>query len=1062
MRRDALAPVSPRCVLPWSAAVAALTLGAALSCTSRCGPESEASRQPPARAARSPAEPRRTPSPAASSRTPQPAARRVFRLAAGPGVERRLEARGVDVYEIGLVPGQYLYATVDQRGVDVGVGVYGPGGNRLFLVDSPYGPHGAERIYLVAETGGAYRLQVGARQPGSSGRYLARLAVLRPAALRDRRRAAAERSFYEALEIRGQRPRAREAAAKFAAAARAFQELGLKERQAEALYRLGRLDFDQGRHDDAVGLLQAANALFRAAHDHWRVASSYQLLARACGALGALDRASRAYRRAAAEWRRIHQPVNVAEALVGLGDLYAFHGKPREALPFYRRASHLSHLAGDALGEATAAAHAGSALRLLGDLDHALIELRRGLELCHTGDARQRAALLAQIGHVHLAAQQTRRALPCFMQALALQSAAEDRDAGARADTLVGLGVAYRRLRQYGESLAAYAEALRVYQATGDRREEASAWFSLGVAYSYMRQPQRAAQCYETALRLARETGYRATEALALLGMGTAARDRRNPLSALAYGEAAIRVVEALRADASRPDLQTSYMALNENYYGFLVGILMQLHAMQPARGFDLRALQRSEQSRARCLLDGLVARRGSRAAAHAADPALLADRRRLARQIAAKDLELRQAAAAGSSAAAVEKQLQDLWERSQDLEELVRKSERGSSPSPGSLPAALAGLQRGLLDDRTVLLEYYLGVSKSFLWAVTDDSVASFELPGRASLEALARSTYDLLSRGRQPDAEEDWTSRAARLSQVLLGQVADRLGDRRLLIVADGALQYIPFAALPDPLDPDAPLIMRHEIVYAPSLAVLAELRSRQCRVRPAGPIAIIADPVFGWQDDRARMVDGARALLDPLVAALPRLPFSRSETAGIAALAGRRGVFAALGFAANRELVTGGFLRRFWILHFLTHGTLRMDRPELSGLALSQLDAAGRPRDGWLRAYEIADLDLPARLVVLSACKTALGKETGGEGMVGLPQSFMSAGAQAVLVSLWDVGDRSTAELMVHFYRGLLVKKLPPGAALRDAQLAMWRDQQWRAPCHWAGFVLQGDWR
>jgi CHAT domain-containing protein len=489
----------------------------------------------------------------------------------------------------------------------------------------------------------------------------------------------------------------------------------------------------------------------------------------------------------------------------------------------------------------------------------------------------------------------------------------------------------------------------------------------------------------------------------------------------------------------------------------------MQLHGMQPGRGFDVRALQVSEQKRARSLLDSLASRRASRIELVGVAPALLAERQRLSRQIAARDLELRISAVPGAPPIA-DLQLQGLWERWREVEELIHKTgaaARTSSETPP--PRLLAEMQRELLDDDTLLLEYSLGPSKSFLWAATRDAVASFELPGRDRLEPLLRSAYSTLSRSQQRESQDAAPSQAAELSRILLGQVAERLGARRLLIVADGALQYIPFAALPDPRDGVEPLVLRHEIVYAPSLAVLAELRARhQSRPRPGGVLALIADPVFGGQDERVRHLGVPPQRLDPLLAKLPRLAYAHEEAQAITSLAGRQGVLQALGFDADRELVLSGRLRPYGVIHFATHGILRTDRPELSALALSQLDRAGRPRDGWLRAHEIADLDLPADLVVLSACKTALGKELGGEGLVGLPQGFLSAGARRVLVSLWDVGDRSTAELMAHFYRYLLVEKLPPATALCASQRAMWREARWRAPCYWAGFVVIGDWR
>ncbi|MCP4664064.1 MAG: CHAT domain-containing protein [bacterium] len=155
-------------------------------------------------------------------------------------------------------------------------------------------------------------------------------------------------------------------------------------------------------------------------------------------------------------------------------------------------------------------------------------------------------------------------------------------------------------------------------------------------------------------------------------------------------------------------------------------------------------------------------------------------------------------------------------------------------------------------------------------------------------------------------------------------------------------------------------------------------------------------------------------------------------------------------------------GGELASFSILHFATHGLLNDRHPALSGLVFSLVDATGRPRDGFLRVHEIPSLRLDAELVVLSACRTALGRDVRGEGLVGLAQGFFATGASQVIVSAWNVNDQATAELMVRFYRGLLEDGLSASQALREAQRSMLEEERWRAPYFWAAFMLQGDWR
>ncbi|MGH9835193.1 MAG: CHAT domain-containing protein, partial [Blastocatellia bacterium] len=190
--------------------------------------------------------------------------------------------------------------------------------------------------------------------------------------------------------------------------------------------------------------------------------------------------------------------------------------------------------------------------------------------------------------------------------------------------------------------------------------------------------------------------------------------------------------------------------------------------------------------------------------------------------------------------------------------------------------------------------------------------------------------------------------------------------------------------------------------------------------------------------------------------------RLVFSSEEADSITKLAPRSSTLKATGFAANRQLAASGELGRYRIVHFATHGLINSEHPELSGLVLSLVDENGRPQDGFLRMHELFNLQLPADLVVLSACQTALGKEIKGEGLVGLTRGFMHAGAERVVASLWQVDDQATAQLMQSFYRGMLKENLRPAAALRAAQIEMSRNSRWSSPYYWAGFVIQGEWK
>lgn len=289
---------------------------------------------------------------------------------------------------------------------------------------------------------------------------------------------------------------------------------------------------------------------------------------------------------------------------------------------------------------------------------------------------------------------------------------------------------------------------------------------------------------------------------------------------------------------------------------------------------------------------------------------------------------------------------------------------------------------------------------------------------------------------------------------------------------------LFYVPFAALPDPARPTQPLLVRHEIVRLPAASSLGVLRDEQHRREPAPrAVAVLADPVFDRLDERVEgrtrggsgttrssstERDLTRAATDAGLGdgVIPRLPLTRREARSIFSLA-RRGGRMALDFEASLATATDPALDQFRIVHFATHGFLNTVHPELSGLVLSLVDRQGRETRGFLSAPEVFNLQLRADLVVLSGCRTALGKEMRGEGMVGLTRAFMYAGADRVAASLWKVDDAATADLMAPFYRAMLgSRQLRPAAALREAQLQLIRGGRWSAPYYWAAFQLEGD--
>ncbi len=532
-------------------------------------------------------------------------------------------------------------------------------------------------------------------------------------------------------------------------------------------------------------------------------------------------------------------------------------------------------------------------------------------------------------------------------------------------------------------------------------------------------------------------------------------------------------------------------MAAEQDKYELLIDVLQRRHRADPAGGHDVAALEVSERARARALLDALVDARVDLREGIA--PPLRDRERGLQRQLNDASTELSRlfGSKGGDEAiAAAAGQLDRLTREYQEVQARIRRESPHYAAVTQPPPISAREIQQSVVDEETVLLEFALGEERSWLWAVTPLEVTSVELPPRRTIEAAVRSLYARFTarqrrRGesgavyarRVANGDARLGAAAADMSRMLFGAVARSLdGDwrgKRLAIVATGALESVPFAALPVPdRAPAILLIARHEIVTLPSASVLAGLRRETADRRPAArTLAIVADPVFDASDPRVARgphgpVSEARGVdLGDLAAAregFRRLPFSREEATIIATLAGPGQALTALDFAASRGTVLGGRLRGHRVVHFATHGIVDTRRPALSGLIVSLFDERGVPQNGFLRLHDIYNIRVDADLVVLSACQTALGKEIRGEGLVSLTRAFMYAGAPRVVASLWQVSDHATAELMRHFYRGILQQQLPPAAALRAAQRQLAGDPRWAAPYYWAGFVLQGDWQ
>jgi CHAT domain-containing protein/tetratricopeptide (TPR) repeat protein len=605
---------------------------------------------------------------------------------------------------------------------------------------------------------------------------------------------------------------------------------------------------------------------------------------------------------------------------------------------------------------------------------------------------------------------------------------------------------------------------------------------------------------------------------------GKAAKMREDSITSY---RAALVTIEGLRAGSIGSDeSKTTFLATTADVYNETASALAERALLTsggsatlsgPALADASDAFKIVEQSRARSLLDMLGEIGANLTDGVPADllqkkQANLARQQEIAEVLTGASLN---PDAQKKSTGDLEKELDGLQVEYDSIENQIRTA----NPRYGSLtkpqPLTLAEVQQQVLDDKTALLTYSLGTPNSYLWAVTQNGVSLYKLPARDVVDgqAFAMRTQLIPAKLRTPIAginlpatptrglglapqaagpAAEYAKAANELYTTAVAPAASVIGDKRVLVVADGALNYVPFEAMvtaPGGADYAALpyMIKTNEIVYAPSASVLAIIRKQA--TKPTGKaVLVVADPVFNSNDPRAKGATAAAAgggdtrglglssaLTDvagtPAATAngpvqglmLARLNGTRAEAEQIAALTKTSGGTAdvLLDLNASESNLETRDLKNYRVIHVATHGLLNADRPQFSGVVLSLV--GNKSGDGFLRTDEIFNLKLGSPLVMLSACETGLGKSKKGEGVIGLTRAFMYAGAPTVGVSLWSVSDASTALLMTDMYKRMLTGAgMPPAAALRASQQGMIAGKKYSAPFYWAPFVLVGEWR
>lgn len=1064
-------------------------------------------------------------------------------------LERKIIGGESQTYRFSINAGHFFRIKAEQKAIDITLILKSQEGKNLNEVNLTR-TGGLESFSGETQTSGDYQIVVSANSSNKiAGSLNLLLEVKTISTMQDKQRISAEKLLSEANELRKQGGKtAAQVIEKLDPALLLWQEIGDKYWLAWSLYNIGVANSSLNRHEKAIEFYEKSLALQREIKDQSGEGITLNSLGITYANLSRSEKAIEYYEDALAIHREVKNLSEEGNTLINLGSIFYSLSKFEKSLEYREKALEVFREVGNRMGEASALNALGStysslnryeiaieyyeqALAIhrenknragegivfnnLGRVYSSLNRYEKAIEYLEQSlviyrEVKQRAnegIALNSLGNAYSALNQHEKAIESYKQALII--AREVKNRFGEGNSLDNLSKVYFGLKDNEKAVEHLEQALTIYKEINNRSGEGNIYNNLGNIYFSLSKYDKAHEYYEQALAIAQQVKSRNREADVLYRLAKTNLAQNDILTAQRNIEESLKISESLRSDIISFESRASYLAGVQNSFQFYTDLLMQRHQNDPTKGFDALAVENSERQRVRSLLDLLTENKNE--SNLDVDTALIARENELTKKLNDKAQSLIQATRSEQNVA-IKREISQLENELERVKIAIRKTDPQFTETAQAQPLKLKEIQ-AQLDSDTLLLEYSLGENRSFLWVIAKDSLTSYELPKEEEIKENALRVYNLLTirnskingetifqrKSRIAVTEEKLPLAVKTLSDVLLKPAAAQLGDKRLVIVADGALQYIPFAMLSDPVntakstaigkktspnDNLQPLIINHEVISLPSASALAVQRTELANRQPAPKtLAVIADPIFDKTDVRFKTISAKTNSKQQIAETVSintrgleyiadtnsngkliirRLPYTEQEATGLLALAPKTSSFGATGFQANRETVLSGKLSQYRYIHFATHGLLDTERPGLSALVLSMVNSKGKAENGFLRTNDIYNMKLPAELVVLSACQTGLGKEVKGEGLIGLTRSFMYAGARRVVVSLWSVNDKATADLMENFYQGMLKNNQRPAAALRNAQIEMWKQKAWQSPYYWSAFIIQGDWR
>jgi CHAT domain-containing protein/Tfp pilus assembly protein PilF len=710
----------------------------------------------------------------------------------------------------------------------------------------------------------------------------------------------------------------------------------------------------------------------------------------------------------------------------------------------------------------------GATYRDLGDYDKAISNVVRALEIdTNLGDYDGRSVELSNLAATYrrkwiISRDKNDINLSLALNLEALEAAKKTRCAKSEIAALNNIGLVYATDGQYSQALEYFRCAISKANLIGYVSEACNIYSNMGFAFIEKHDFSNAEDSFRKALKLVPGAARNDVLWEVYLGLAECLEKDENYDAALICYEKAISTIDFMRSRLAVDYLKAGFIRDKIKAYEGLLSFLSGRKEKLPTTGLDEQIFEIMEKAKARAFLEELE--RTDLRTSKSNDNPLRNVGEDLSKKISLTVSEL----VSPSLEEGPRQKLLDRLEIEEDeytnLLNRIKTEEADSIGIASPWVISATEMKEKYLDEKTALLEFFLGENRSFGVLISRHSFIQKNLPSRAVIEDSLRAYLKLLST--PPKEGFQGIPAARRIYRDLLFPFESVITDGidHLILVPDGILHYLPFETLvrdnPMTHEPQY-LIEFYDISYAPSASSLAYLMSKGPRAEYKKMLLAVGDPAYP-HEDRTTPRGGRRyenALRDIYLDQgfeLSSLPHSRKEVHRVARCFPRRQVDILLESQAKEEDIKSRPLEEYRIIHFACHGFLDERIPMRSALVLTLDDDV--EEDGFLQAREIANLKLKADLVVLSACQTGRGRLENAEGVFGLPRAFFYAGARSTISSLWKISDESTAEIMPELYRRLASGDTKV-RSLRQAKLKMLKSR-FSHPFYWAAFILQGD--